>query len=197
MNADGSRLLLELPAPEVVLNSDRPGDALRKLFEDLARGDLDALAGIYDCSAPEIYALALWRTSRSSDAEDVVQEVLVRLAERRAGLRAVRSPRTYLLAMAHSAAVDRMRSRRRLEPVEDRLLQDADAPDPDRRLDARRASRLLLTLPARQREAIYLHHFAELTFREIGRVTGVPTFTAASRYRLGMRRLRKIMGGER
>jgi DNA-directed RNA polymerase specialized sigma24 family protein len=38
---------------------------------------------------------------------------------------------------------------------------------------------------------VFLKHFAELTFREIGRVTGVPMFTAAARYRLALRRLRQ------
>ena len=61
-------------------------------------------------------------------------------------------------------------------------------------VEARRTSRLLLELPPAQREAIYLRHFAGCSFAEIGRATSVPTFTAASRYRLGIRRLRDRMG---
>ena len=55
---------------------------------------------------------------------------------------------------------------------------------------------MLKDLPPPQREALYLRHFAGLTFAQIGRVAGVPTFTAASRYRLGIRRLRRMMGIE-
>jgi DNA-directed RNA polymerase specialized sigma24 family protein len=40
---------------------------------------------------------------------------------------------------------------------------------------------------------VFLKHFADLTFKEIGRVTGVPTFTASSRYGAAMRRLRAGM----
>ena len=61
-------------------------------------------------------------------------------------------------------------------------------------MDADRATAALSQLPTAQREAVYLHHFAGLAFREIGRVTGVPTFTAASRYRLGIARLRRALG---
>jgi RNA polymerase sigma-70 factor (ECF subfamily) len=73
------------------------------------------------------------------------------------------------------------------------LLQ-TDPVDPGRALDARRASTALRSLPAAQREAIVLHHFSGLTFADIGRVMGVPTFTAASRFRNGIRTLRRLMG---
>jgi DNA-directed RNA polymerase specialized sigma24 family protein len=53
---------------------------------------------------------------------------------------------------------------------------------------------LLLELPHPQREAIWLHLFAGCTFAEVARVAGVPTFTAASRFRLGVARLRRLMG---
>ena len=69
----------------------------------------------------------------------------------------------------------------------------------ERALDAVAAKNLppgLRELPAPQREAIYLRHFAGCSFAEIGKATGVPTFTAASRYRLGMRRLRQLTGVE-
>ena len=61
-------------------------------------------------------------------------------------------------------------------------------------MDAERACLLLSQLPAAQRETIFLHFFHELPFSAIGRITGVPTFTAASRYRLGIRRLRRLSG---
>ena len=56
--------------------------------------------------------------------------------------------------------------------------------------------RMINQLPPAQREAIYLRHFAGCSFAEIGRATGVPTFTAASRYRLGLQRLRRLVGVE-
>jgi len=186
---------------------NRPGESetgtasspaeLAALFSRLAGGDLEALAAIFDGWGREIHSLALWRTGRGEEAADVVQEVFVRLATTRADLGAVRSPRRYLLAMTHRLAIDRARKRRRGEPLGETLLLEAPASDPGRRLDARRASLLLLALPPQQREAICLHHYSDLAFREIARITGVPTFTAASRYRLGIRRLRKLMGAPR
>ena len=159
-------------------------------------GKTSALDGIYDATATELYGLALWRTGSPSDAEDAVQTVFVRLAEARERLSSVREPRSYLLAMVHHAAVNRRRgsfARTLPLPAEPSLLQCSPS-DPGRALDARRASSALLGLPAPQREAIFLHHFSGLTFAAIGRATGVPTFTAASRFRNGIRALRGLMG---
>ena len=82
--------------------------------------------------------------------------------------------------------------RRRRPAVElDDLLLVATAADPARGVDAARLTRWLHRLPARQRGALFLRFFAELSFAEIGRILGIPTFTAASRCRLGLARLRR------
>jgi RNA polymerase sigma-70 factor (ECF subfamily) len=173
-------------------------DRLIGLFQDLARGRTEALEGIWESCADDLYGLALWRTGSIADASDVVQDVFVRIAERRSKLRSVRNPRAYLLAMAHRAAVDlhRSRSRRPTRPLEDCPYLEAPGADRERETEARRTSSMLADLPDAQREAVWLHEIAGLTFAEIGKVTGAPTFTAASRHRLGMKRLRKLMGVE-
>jgi len=172
------------------------GDRLPGLFRDLAGGRAEALEGIYDLLAEDLYGLALWRTGSPADAADVVQDVFVRLAERRDRLPGIRAPRSYLMTMAHRAAIDLHRRRRPTTPVEECPFLEAPPEFRDRAVDAGRCSALLAELPPAQREAVWLHHFAGLTFAEIGKVTGVPTFTAASRNRLGMDRLRRLMGVE-
>jgi RNA polymerase sigma-70 factor, ECF subfamily len=186
-----------LPPVEAAVASEpdagRDADPLAAAFAALAGGDLDALEAVYDACAADMFGLALWRTGSRDDAADVVQEVCLRLAGAPPQLRRVHNPRAYVLAMAHSAAVDVLRRRKRTVEADDAVLEPV-RPDPVAASDAARASRLVSGLPAAQREAVYLRHFAGLSFAEIGDVTGVPTFTAASRYRLGIGRLRKWMG---
>jgi RNA polymerase sigma-70 factor (ECF subfamily) len=169
----------------------------REMFLDLARGKARALEEIYEAAAGGIFGLALWRTGSREDACDVVQEVFVRLVEQGERLRRVRNPRAWILTVAHRVAVDATRRRRRSEPMESCRFLESTPGNTDRELDAGKASSLLARLPPAQREAVYLRHFADCTFAEIGRVTGVPTFTAASRHRLGISRLRELMGGKR
>ena len=175
--------------------ADPSAGRLRKLFAALAEGDVDALAPLYDLCAAELHGLALWRAGSREDAEDVIQDLFCRLADHRHRLAQVDDPRAYLLAIVHRLAIDRHRARgrRREEPLESVLLVAAPETDPDTAGDARRASRALAQLPAPQREALYLHQMCDLPYAVVGRITGVPTFTAASRCRLGLRALRRLL----
>jgi RNA polymerase sigma-70 factor (ECF subfamily) len=173
--------------------SSRPASGCDEAFRRLAGGGLAALEELYDLEADRLFALALWLTGSREDAADAVQEVFVKLAARRHRLDRVRRPRAYLLAMARSAALDRLRSARAGDPPED-LLLEAPGGDPGAAADARTASRYLARLPLEQREAVYLRYFADLSFAQVGRVTGVSLFTAASRCRLGIAKLRRSMG---
>jgi RNA polymerase sigma-70 factor (ECF subfamily) len=170
-------------------------DELSAALRALAEGDAEALDRVWTLCADDLYGLALWRTGSPADAEDAVQDVFVRLARAPRLAAAAEKPKAYLLTMAHRAAIDTLR-RRRERPSDAAPMLLAPAVDPTRAADAERASQLMHELPAAQREVVYLRHFAELTFDAIARVTGVPMFTAASRYRLALRRLRKRMGVE-
>ncbi|HNX49972.1 MAG TPA: RNA polymerase sigma factor [Thermoanaerobaculaceae bacterium] len=168
----------------------------RALFAELAAGHREALGRLYDLASGRLYGLALWRTGCPEDAAEVVQEVFVRMAEERERLAAVRDPRWWLLSVAHRLAVDvtRRRQRRPSEPIEDHPHLEAPASDRAREVDGQRAWELVAELSPKQREVIFLHHFEGMSHAEIGRSLGVPTFTAASRYRLGLAALRRLLG---
>ncbi len=184
--------LMSRAEPEVAISIV---EDLPELFARLADGDLEVLEPIYDLCADELHGLALWRCGSRTEAEDAVQDVFVRLATTAADLGRVGDPRAYLLTMARRAACDLVRKRRTDEPLEN-LLLEASAADPATCVDAVSASRCLRQLPAAQREAVYLRHFSGLTFAEIAAVTKVPTFTAASRCRAGLKKLRRLLGVE-
>lgn len=176
-------------------SGEAESDRWLKIFADLADGRLDALDELYDLAAADVYSLALWRSGSAEDAEDVVHDVFVRVAEQGPRLRLIRHPRRWLLTVAHRRAVDVVRSasRRRVETVDEVVFLEAPVADPARAADARRVSRLVGELPEKHREVLLLRHFADCTFADIGRITGVPTFTAASRHRLAVARLRRLL----
>ncbi len=184
------------PATEPSSNPGERDRDLLALFARLKPDRLDALDGVWDLCAADLHGLALWRTGSVQDAEDALQEVFIRLARcaERGQLSKVRKPFAYLLRMAHSAAVDTLRQRKRHQGGELEEAPDLFEAHLDRAAEARRLSRHLVHLPEGQRAVVYLKHFVELPFREIGGVMGIPTFTAASRYRLALSRLRRMMG---
>lgn len=176
-------------------------DALVECFAAARAGDPDALASLYDRLARELYGFALWRSGCRETAADAVQEVFCRLAAGRAPeADRVRSPRAWLLTSVRRATIDLQRRKRRETNFDASDFQTpddtTDVGDPDRSVDGARARRALTKLPPKLREALFLRHFAGLSFAEIGRVAGIPTFTAASRCRLGLARLRRAFGIE-
>jgi len=180
------------PAADGVNDID---DGWVRVFRELAEGRLSALDDLYDLAATDVYRLALWRTGSKEDAEDVVQDVFVKVAEKSRSLDTVRHPRRWLLTVAHRMAVDlcRRRARRQAESLDEIPFLVAPGSDPDREVEARSLSRLIAHLPEKQREVLLLRHFADCTFSDIGRITSVPTFTAASRHRLAVAKLRKLL----
>ena len=186
-----ARLVIE---EDLVIDSARVASVgeLAEALERVAAGDSAALERVWDLCADELFGLALWRTGKRADAEDAVQDVFLKLTRDARPVAQARRPRAYLLGMVHRAAVD-LHRRRRPDPGVDADLCEASNADPGREMDARKASELVARLSAKLREVVYLKHFSDLTFAEIARATGVPQFTAASRYRLAMRRLRTWM----
>lgn len=189
---------LETPTVDPASPPQERDRDLLTLFGRLGPDRLEALDGVWDLCAEDLHGLALWRTGSSLDAEDALQEVFIRLARaaERGRLAGVRKPFAYLLRIAHSAAVDAVRQRTRHQGSELHEVPELLEADLERAAEAGRLSRHLARLPQGQRAVVYLRHFVELRFREIGEVMGIPTFTAASRYRLALRRLRQLMGVE-
>ncbi len=164
---------------------------VRAAAQALAEDDPAGLGPLYYLLADRVYGLALWISGSEAEAADTAQDTFVRVWQKRRYVAAARDPLSYVLGMARSVAIDRLRRNRldATEGVETLLAPVLD--EPERRLDAQRVSKLLLRLPLAQRVTVYLHVFAGLSFREVGRATGVPRFTAASRYRLALRKLRE------
>ena len=185
-----------LPLPLLRAATGPDADPWATPFAAAATLDPDGLAALYDLAARALYGFALWRTGRADVAEDAVQEVFCRLAAGAARGRTVRHPRAWLLAAVRRAAIDHLRKTARETALPD-PAPFLSPESPEREAEARALSRAVAALTPRLREAVYLRHFAGLTFAEMGRVLGVPTFTAASRCRLGVERLRLDLGADR
>src|SRR5215212_3199743 len=94
-----------------------------QLMNRLAAGDRDAISELYDRHAAHVYALAHRILRNDTDAEDVVQEVFSQAWRTAQSYRAERGSVTaWLLVMARSRAIDRLRSRR----MSEQALDEAD-----------------------------------------------------------------------
>jgi RNA polymerase sigma-70 factor (ECF subfamily) len=155
---------------------------------------------IYRDHARGVYASALSVLRDPGRAEDVMQEVFLRLwhDDRFDPARGRLGP--YLRMMARSRALDLWRSERSGERALERagvLAGHDEAPEHERpdaaaRHGGERATLLgaLRRLPAPQAEAIFLRYFGDLGAGEIATRAGVPVGTAKGRIRIGLDKLR-------
>ena len=156
---------------------------------------LHDLEGLYDDHAQAVFSFLLGLTRSDADCRDLLQDLFVKLARNPGLLRGARTPRSFLLRMAHNAAIDLARRRQaRAEREEGSNLEApalfAPAEDPDAQVFRREVSEALGELPAEQRAVVHLKLWEGLTFDEIATALDIPLNTAASRYRYGLDKLR-------
>ena len=103
--------------------SDRPADDDFALMDALASRDEGALSLLYDRHASAVLGVCIRILKERGDAEEVTGEVFTELWERASRYDATRGhPIAYLLNLARSRAIDRLRTRAR----RDRIIVDAD-----------------------------------------------------------------------
>jgi len=171
-----------------------------------ARGNGAALAALYDRHARAVYSLALRVVADEADAEEVVQEVFDqawRQASRYDPARATVA--AWLLNMARTRAIDRLRARRArpdragLESEHAWNALPARSADPldalDTARDAARVRQALQRLPLIQRVAIELAYFEGLTQTEIAARLEEPLGTVKTRIRVALLKLRDALSG--
>ena len=166
----------------------------RRLLARVADGDQDALEAMYERHGDSLYSHVHWILGNNHDTEDVMQSLFLKLATMGADLLGVRKPRNYMFQMAHRLSLGLLQERRRRsEESADFSFFESNAEPPETRAEAALAERAVAGLQPDQRGAIFLHLYQGFTFREIGKITGVPTHTAASRYRVALKNLRKAL----
>ncbi|MFH0911166.1 MAG: sigma-70 family RNA polymerase sigma factor [Planctomycetota bacterium] len=175
--------------------SDHRDDAT--LIRDYLRGDREALGGLYDRHAPAVFGY-LRKRFGPEEAEDVLQETFLQAADALRRYTHRDRLRPWLLTLARSRALDRVRKRARLR--EGPWGEDKEEAVPRRepsplerevgRETGRKIESAVAGLPLHQREIFLMREEAGLSFREISLALGIPLNTALSHMRRALIALR-------
>jgi RNA polymerase sigma-70 factor (ECF subfamily) len=177
-----------------------PEDQDSLLLSRMADGDETALASLYDLWGERVHTVAFWILKDQDDAEDVVEETFWQVWRSVGQFNQARaSASTWLLMIARSRALDRLRAQRRraerttaaagtlIEELDESARAPAQADVPE----ATKLSEALEALPPEQRQALELAYFRGLTHAEIAEHTAQPLGTIKTRIRLAMQKLRE------
>jgi RNA polymerase sigma-70 factor (ECF subfamily) len=166
----------------------------------IGRWHHEALAEAFRRHSGAVYALSRRLLSNSAQADEVVQEVFLRLWNTPERFEPSRgSLRSYLLAHAHGRSIDLLRSDTARRKRENRDAERETAGNYDLELEvgdvivAEQVREAVATLDAEEREAIEMAYFGGHTYREVAALLGQPEGTVKSRIRTGMNRLRSSL----
>jgi RNA polymerase sigma factor (sigma-70 family) len=173
------------PTVELAPNASAGADVLRS-----------AVASLQAERGAELWGLARHLGLSPEEADDAVQETLLRLWSALRDGQSIDRPDAWAFRTLYRSAMDRHRWRRR-----GRLLAERLGAQPSRGPEVDHADRMAVweaveTLPERQRLAIYLRYRADLPFEEIGRILGIAAPSARSHVSRALDALRAQLGEE-
>ena len=177
----------------------------QQLIHLYMEGDADALATIVMRYKDKIYTSIYLLVKDKYLAEDIFQDVFIRVIDTLKGGRYTDEGKflPWAMRIAHNMCVDHFRKVKRSPTI--KTSDDRDIfevlnffePGADQRImqgqSHERVRRMIDELPEDQREVIIMRHYADLSFKEISALTKCSINTALGRMRYGLINLRKMM----
>jgi len=175
------------------------------------RGDSSAFAQLVRRHQTPLYNFAFRQLGAPQVAEDVVQDAFVRVVQNAGDFKHEARFTTWLYTIARNLCIDQMRKRAlRRHPSldESRSSEEGEGPTLGEQTadttanverDAggaeikQRIAKAVETLPNEQREVFLMRELANLPFKEIAEITGVPENTVKSRMRYALERLQEAL----
>ncbi|MEP7256814.1 MAG: sigma-70 family RNA polymerase sigma factor [Flavitalea sp.] len=187
------------------MNSSLRKKTDHELIQNFQDGDLNALETLVLRHKDKMYTSILFMVKDKYLAEDIFQDVLIKIIDTIRGGRYTEEGKflPWAMRIAHNLCVDHFRKVKRTPTIktsDDRdifevinFTEDGADVKMMKRQSHDRVRQMLDLLPEDQREVIILRHYADLSFKEIASLTNCSINTALGRMRYGLINLRKMM----
>jgi RNA polymerase sigma-70 factor (ECF subfamily) len=174
---------------------ERPAGEVEVLMSRYQQADGEATATLIGRLSPQIFQFFLAQVRDRSLAEDLLQDFWLRVHKARNTFRTGEPLLPWMFAIARRTKVDQYRRNRSIKSHEFQVEQipDVVSREPERK-DTPALADLLETLPAAQRETIWLLKVSGLSLEEVARATGSSVGAVKQRAHRAYEKLRKIFG---
>src|ERR671913_883574 len=181
---------------------DKTDHELIHLFRD---GNLDALEALVLRHKDKLYTSILFLVKDKYLAEDIFQDVFIRIIDTIKSGRYTEEGKflPWAMRIAHNLCVDYFRKVKRTPTIKNsddqdifevlNFTEDSAEDKMIKKQSHNRVKDMLDQLPEDQREVIILRHYADMSFKEIAEITNCSINTALGRMRYGLINLRKMM----
>ena len=187
------------------MNSSLRTKTDHELIQNFQDGDLNALETLVLRHKDKMYTSIVFLVKDKYLAEDIFQDVLIKIIDTIRGGRYTEEGKflPWAMRIAHNLCVDHFRKVKRTPAIktsDDRdifevinFTEEGADEKMMKRQSHERVRQMLDLLPEDQREVIILRHYADLSFKEIASLTNCSINTALGRMRYGLINLRKMM----
>lgn len=168
----------------------------QQLMQQIRGRQPAALSRVYDLYSTMVYSIAVRVLRDGSAAEDVMQEVFLKLWQQPESFADHRGTLCgWLAVVTRNRAIDRIRGSKRLENVDDLQLSNGVdlGTEAEREIMLSKVRVVLETMPADQRQAVEMAFFEGHTHTEIAEQTGQPLGTVKTRIRSALISIRKAL----
>lgn len=185
-------MFVSMPVPAPLSGSE--SSVLDGYLARIACGDRQALAELYNKTRSAVYGVALSICKNVQDAEDVLQDVYIRVYQTADGYTTRGKPMAWLITIARNLALMQLRKREKTVAVapedwQTRFAGYADAQTEDRLV----LESLLSHLSDEERQIVVLHAVAGLKHRESAQLLSLPLPTVLSKYSRALKKLKHAM----
>ena len=174
-----------------------------RLLALMAQGNQNALAAFYRRRSELLYSLLVRMLGNEMEAQEIMQDSLVRIWRRAAEFDPERSsPMAWVMMITRGLALDRLRARSRRNATHAAYEREVASLEVEVNQGARQSERdelaeacatALNTLPEPQGRALQLAFLRGWSHEEIARAEGEPLGTVKARIRRGLLALRKLL----
>ncbi len=160
------------------------------LISRAVRGNREALEELVRLYYEKIYNYIFYRVMNESQAEDLTQDVFMKLTKNIHTYVPTASFSSFLYRIAHNTVVDYYRTVKHTEELQEMISVEDSISQVETKMDVQM---VLNKLSAEQKECIILYYLQELSYKEISTILDIPIPTAKSRVKRGLEVCKRIM----
>lgn len=171
----------------------------QEILKLIISGDREVFKTVYQKWYAELCIYAQHFTSDADEAEDIVQNILVKLWDKRNSLKSVKSLKSYLYRMVHNACLNKHEHTKVKEKHKSEALAtlhefeiEAYSID-DETNDFSNLKSALEKLPEKNRNIFKMHYFQGLKHKEIAEQLNISDRTVETHIVKGLRKLRELL----
>ncbi len=169
-------------------------EILENCIAAIAAGDKEALTRLYEETYAAVYGFALSFLKNPHDAEDVLQDVYVKIWETAGSYRPMGKPLAWIFTITRNYALMSIRRQNKTLPVDSEqwgnMSEKEDDLDP---LDRLILNSIMKELSEDDQRIVFLHAVAGMKHKEIAELMDMSLSSVLSRYNRALKRLRRIL----